>query len=139
MMKPAVVFAVLRFACAEAITPAQQVINMLTEIQSKGKKMKDEEHKVYATYAEWVDDETKRLGFEIIDGQRQIEQLSAYIDKAESDVKTLSGEIATLNGEIQKLSGQKAEATEIRHKQHAQYLKVSQDYAESVSALGRAI
>merc|ERR1719330_1638556 len=111
----------------------------MSEIKAKGERMMDEEKKVYANYAEWVDDEVKRLGFEIIDGKRSIEQLVAYIDKAESDVKELSGEIAALNGEITTHSAEKADATSIRQKQHAQYLKVSQDYAASVSALERAI
>merc|ERR1719277_280313 len=139
MIRPAVAFAALCGSIASGVTPTQQVINMMTEIKSKGEKMMDEEKKVYSQYAEWVDDETKRLGFEIIDGNRQIEELIAYISKAESDVKTLSGEIAELNSEITRLSADKAEATEIREKQHAEYLTISQDYSESVSALKRAI
>merc|ERR1719277_1056175 len=139
MIRPAVAFAALCGSIASGVTPTQQVINMMTEIKSKGEKMMDEEKKVYAQYAEWVDDESKRLGFDIIDGNRQIEELIAYISKAESDVKTLSGEIGELNSEITRLSADKAEATEIREKQHAEYLTISQDYSESVSALKRAI
>merc|ERR1719277_925407 len=139
MMREAVVLALLWIAAAGKITPTQQVISMLTEIKAKGQKMMEEEQKVYATYAEWVDDEVKRLGFEILDGTRTIEELVSYIGTAESDVKKLNGEIAALNAEISKLSGEKEDATTLRNEQHAQYLKVSQDYAESVSALERAI
>jgi len=124
---------------AAQITPTQQVINMMTEIKAKGEKMKDEEMKVYATYAEWLDDETKRLGFEIITADNEIEELIAYISKAESDVKEHRSSIAALNGEMTTLSGDKAAATELREKQHAEYLTISQDYAESVSALKGAI
>merc|ERR1719336_3276937 len=141
MLRSAVAVAWFSFCLAsvEKITPTQQVINMLSEIKAKGEQMMDEEQKVYATYAEWADDESKRLGFEIVDGTRQIEDLVAFISKAESDVKQLGAEISALDSEIQKLSGDKAEATEIRDQQHAEYLKVSQDYSESVSALKRAI
>lgn len=112
---------------------------MLSEIKGKGEKMMDDEQKVYATYAEWVDDETKSLGFSIIEGERRIEDLVSFISKAESDIKELGGEIAELNSEITTLSTEKAEAIAIREKQHAEYLKVSEDYSESVSALKRAI
>jgi len=144
MVRPAAaVVAALGFqswaATASAVTPTQQVINMMTEIHAKGEKMKEEEQKVYATYAEWVDDESKRLGFEIIDHNRRIEDLIAYISKAESDVKAAADHIADLNAQIEKLTGDKAAATSIREEQHAEYLKISQDYSESVSALRHAI
>jgi len=112
---------------------------MMTEMKAKGEKMLDQEQKIFSTYAEWVDDESKRLGFEIKTGDSTIEQLISYISKAESDVKELGDEIATLDAEIQTLTGEKNDATAIREKQHAEYLKVSQDYGESVSALKRAI
>jgi len=112
---------------------------MMTEMKAKGEKSMDKEQKVYATYAEWVDDESKRLGFEIITAERQIEDLIAYISKAQSDVKEAAAHIAALEAQIEKLSADKASATKIREEQHAEYLKISQDYSESVSALKRAI
>mmetsp|Transcript_8382 Transcript_8382/g.24077 ORF Transcript_8382/g.24077 Transcript_8382/m.24077 type:complete len:681 (-) Transcript_8382:90-2132(-) len=124
---------------AAAVTPTQQVITMLTEMKTKGEKMMDTERKTYATYAEWVDDETKRLGFEIQDGEKKIEELLAFIEKADSDVDRLGREIQELNAEIDTLEGEKAKATETRKSEHEEYVKVSTDYSESVDALKRAV
>jgi len=129
----------LTLSALSKVTPTQQVINMLSELKAKGEKMLEEERKTYATYAEWVDDESKRLGFEIQDGQAKIEELSAYITKAESDASKFGRQVGELDAEIDKLSGEKQEATNVRKEQHADYLTISKDYSESVDALRRAI
>jgi len=124
---------------AGSTTPTQQVINMMTEMKAKGEKMMEQEQTIYSAYTEWVDDETKKLGFEIQTGAKLIEELVSDISKADSDVKELKGEIGELDAEMLKLSGEKADATSIRKTQHAEYLTISVDYSESVDALKRAI
>jgi len=129
----------LTLSASSKVTPTQQVINMMTELKGKGEKMVEEEQKTYATYAEWVDDESKRLGFEIQDGEAKIEELVSYITKAESDATELGHAVEKLDAEIMQLTTEKKEATEIRNEQHDEYLKISKDYGESVDALQRAI
>lgn len=124
---------------AVQVTPTQQVITMLTELKAKGEKMLETEQKTYAAYAEWVDDESKRLGFEIQDGEKKIEELTAFASKADSDAAELGREVEALDAEIAKLEGEKKAATDMRATEHDEYLKVSQDYGESVDALQRAI
>jgi len=131
--------AMARLASASKITPTQQVINMLTEMKNKGEKNMNDEQKVYFFYREWVDDETTKLGFAIQDGEKKIEELLAFIEKANSDAAALGEEIAALEAEIEKHEGEKADATSTRETQHAEYLTLSQDYSESVDALKRAI
>lgn len=126
-------------ASSSAVTPTQQVISMMTEMRAKGESMKNGEEKVYLRYKEWVDDETTKLGFSIVEGERKIEELIAYIEKAESDVSELGDEIAALESEINEHQGEKEDATKVRKTQHAEYLKMSKDYSESVDALKRAI
>ena len=48
--------------------------------------MAEEEQKTFAKYTEWVDDKTKELGFEIKTATNDIAELSAFIEKADSDV-----------------------------------------------------
>jgi len=126
-------------ASAASITPTQQVINMLSEMHSKGEKMMEVEKKTFAAYAEWVDDRAKEISFEIRDGAAQIEELISFVTKADSDAAALGREISSLDAEINKLEGEKATATSNRKEEHEEYLKMSQDYAESVDALERAI
>mmetsp|Transcript_48388 Transcript_48388/g.156003 ORF Transcript_48388/g.156003 Transcript_48388/m.156003 type:complete len:659 (-) Transcript_48388:126-2102(-) len=130
---------VLTNKASAQVTPTQQVINMMTELKAKGVKMVEDEQKTFATYAEWVDDESKRLAFDIQDGAAKIEELIAFITKAESDATELGSQVAGLEAERDQLTAEKKEATEIRNEQHTEYLKISQDYSESVDALKRAI
>mmetsp|Transcript_24566 Transcript_24566/g.62622 ORF Transcript_24566/g.62622 Transcript_24566/m.62622 type:complete len:660 (+) Transcript_24566:47-2026(+) len=130
---------VLTNKASAQVTPTQQVINMMAELKAKGEKMVEDEQKTFATYAEWVDDESKRLAFDIQDGAAKIEELIAFITKAESDATELGSQVAGLEAEMDQLTAEKKEATEIRNEQHTEYLKISQDYSESVDALKRAI
>jgi hypothetical protein len=121
------------------VTPVEKVLQMLGEMKVKGEKMKAEEATTHAAYTEWVDDRTKELGFEIQTANTKIEELIAYIDKADSNVAKLADEIAALDADITRLEGEKADATSIRTSEKDEFLKVEQDYSESVDALGRAI
>merc|ERR1719491_1974275 len=68
-----------------------------------------------------------------------IEKYTAAAVKADSDVAKLKKAIGKLQAELGTKEAEKAEATEVRDAQHAEYLKVSTDYGESVDALERAI
>jgi chromosome segregation ATPase len=124
---------------ALSVTPVQKVLQMMTEMKAKGEKMMDEEQKTYRAYTEWVDDQSTQLGFEIKTAKSDIEELLAFIAKADSDVASLSDSISELETEIAGLEKEKADATALRTEEHAEYVKVSTDYGESVDALGRAI
>ncbi|CAK0831798.1 unnamed protein product [Prorocentrum cordatum] len=65
------------------VTPVQQVLNMLSEMKTKGEKMMDEEQKIYAEYSEWADDKTKELGYSIKTEEALIEKLTAFIEDSE--------------------------------------------------------
>merc|ERR1719262_1851274 len=91
------------------------------------------------SYTEWVDDTSRELGFEIKTAKSDIEKFTAAAAKADSDVAKLGKEIDSLEAELGATEGEKADATEIRNAQHAEYEKISTDYSESVDALERAI
>jgi len=134
------VCALLAFAaCADAVEPVQKVLQMMSEMKTKGEKMVDEEAKIYRTYAEWVDDQSTQLGFDITTANKDIEKGLAFIAKADSDVDTLGAAISELDSEINQLQTEKKDATTLRNSNHAEYVKISTDYSESVDALGRAI
>jgi len=131
-------FALLPSALSAKETPTQKVIVMLNEMKNKGEAMMDEEQKIFSTYAEWADDRSKELGFDIQDAEAKIEELTSFITKADSDVAQLGKDIEALDTEVARLTAEKQEATEVRKGQHEEYLKVSKDYGESVDALARA-
>jgi len=124
---------------AAAVSPVQKVLQMMGEMKGKGEKMVDEEKKIYGTYSEWVDDQSTQLGFDIKTANSDIEKLLAFIAKADSDVDSLSASVTELEADINSLQTEKKDGAGLRAEQHAEYVKISTDYGESVDALGRAI
>merc|ERR1719305_1967018 len=108
---------------ANAVTPVQKVLTMMTEMKTKGEKMMQEESSTFATYKEWVADTSRELGFEIKTAKSDIEKYLAAAAKADSDVATLGKAIDKLDGELATTEGEKQDATDIRNTQHAEYVK----------------
>jgi len=119
--------------------PVQKVVAMLNDMKAKGERSLVVEKKVFADYSEWVDDETTKLSQEIQTGKSTISKLTAFIEKAESDVDQLRSGISKLDGEIATNEADKKAALALREEEHAEYVKVSSDYQESVDALAMAI
>jgi len=114
-------------------------LQALEEMKTKGEAAMDEEQKIMHEYTSWVDDHTTDLGFEIKTGESTIEELIAFIEKSDNKVAELATAIGKLEDDIARMEGEKKDATAVRDKEHAEYIKVSTDYAESVDALERAI
>jgi len=121
------------------VTPVQKVLQALEEMKTKAAAAMDEEQKIFHEYTQWVDDRTTDLGFEIKTGESTIEELIAFIEKSDNKVAELATAIGKLEDDIARLDAEKKDATAVRDKEHAEYMKVSTDYAESVDALERAI
>lgn len=124
---------------ASAITPVQQVIEMLSNMQRKGESSLAVEKQVMAEYTKWTNDRVTELGFEIKTAESDIEKLMASIGKSDSTVNSLNVDITKLDGEVAQLEADKKAATKQRGTENAEYLKAQQDYSESVDALANAI
>ena len=120
------------------VTPAPQVINMMTELQATGEKKMEENRK----RRRWRSSELARGNHACLEIQdsvaavAQTEELIAFNAMAESE--TVPGEVKPLQEEIAKLDGEKKAATEERATQCAEYLKPSKDYSGSSDASQRA-
>merc|ERR1719468_1454857 len=131
--------AFVALAIRTQVTPVQKVLQALEEMKTKAAAAMDEEQKIFHEYTQWVDDRTTDLGFEIKTGESTIEELIAFIEKSDNKVAELATAIGKLEDDIARLDAEKKDATAVRDKEHAEYIKVSTDYAESVDALERAI
>merc|ERR1719504_578712 len=67
--------------------PIEKVIEMLSELQQKIIKEGEAAQKLYDEFAEWCEQESKNLQFEIKTGKAEEEELVATIDKAVADIK----------------------------------------------------
>mmetsp|Transcript_138033 Transcript_138033/g.385062 ORF Transcript_138033/g.385062 Transcript_138033/m.385062 type:complete len:665 (+) Transcript_138033:95-2089(+) len=124
---------------ARAVTPVQQVVQMLTEMKTKGTSAMELEKKVMADYTKWVNDRVTDLGFEIKTAEGEVEKLTAAIGKAGNTISRLGSEIGELDAEIAQLEADKKAATDQRNTENKEYQKAQQDYSESVDALESAI
>jgi outer membrane murein-binding lipoprotein Lpp len=126
-------------AAAVEVTPVQQVLNMLGKMKAKGKIAMEAEAKVMVEYEKWVDDETIKLTQESETATARITKLVALIEKADTDIHGLKSGITELDKEMNTMEADKKASTKMREEEHAEYLKVSADYQESIDALAMAI
>jgi chromosome segregation ATPase len=127
------------YALREGVTPVQKVIQLLQNMATKGKAMKQDEAVKFSAYKQFCDDTAVDKQRSITEANAMIEQLQADIQKAESDAEVLAQQIAELDAEIGSWEADKKKATEVRNKEHEDYRTTHRDYTESVDALGRAI
>merc|ERR1719387_1264887 len=71
--------------------------------------------------------------------QTKVDKYKVRIDKAATDIATLTEAIKTLEAEIAEIDKAQAEATAIRTKEHAEYLTASKDFKDSAEAVAKAI
>merc|ERR1719482_2410460 len=106
---------------------------------SKAIAEKDKEIKLFKEYMSWCKDTTTDKKHEIITATDEIGRLEATIMKSDVAAKELSDKVKAIDEDIAMWSQDKDAATEVREKEHADYMETNTDYTESIDALGKAI
>merc|ERR1719327_2452735 len=119
--------------------PVEKVIEMLSDLQQKIIREGEAAQKLYDEFAEWCEEESKNLQFEIKTGKAEAEDLQATIDKCVSDIKAFDEKIEELSAQIATDEEDLKEATGIREKENADFLAVEADLVDTIDALERAI
>jgi len=117
----------------------KKVIQMLSDMQAKAKTEKADEEVAFSKFNQWCKMESEKLSKSIKKGGAEIESLGSSIDKLTDEAKKLGQDIGKLNDEIAKHEADIKTRKNQRAKENKAYVAESTDYAESVSALGRAI
>merc|ERR1719428_1686201 len=112
---------------------------MMSELQQKIIGEGEAAQKVYDEFAEWCEEESKNLQFEIKTGKSQVEDLTSTIEKAVSDIKAGEEKIEELAKKIATAQADLKAATEIRDKEHSDFLAIEADLVDTVDALESAI
>merc|ERR1719217_1486556 len=119
--------------------PIEKVIEMLAELEQKIIKEGEAAQKVYAEFAEWCEETSKNLQFEIKTGKAEAEELKATIEKAVSDIGAFDEKIEELTAAIETDSADLKAATEIREKEHADFVAEDAELTSVIDMLQRAI
>lgn len=132
------VYALSTTGCV-GVTPVQQVVNMLEDMAATARKELQDEQVQFGTFGTWCTERKSTLKADIGQGSRDVEMLGTKIGKLEDETKNLGLNMATLDTDVASHQQDvKAEQAQ-RAKDHKEFLQESQEYAESVDALERAI
>lgn len=124
---------------ASKANPVEKVIQLLSDLQAKIVKEGEEAQRVYSEFAEWCDDRSKNLGFEIKTGKAQVADLTATIEKETADISAHGTQIDELASSIATDEADLKAATEIRAKEQSEFSKEEAEMVEVSDTLDRAI
>merc|ERR1719281_2188241 len=137
------VFLALAAPCAVSATEAQaspieKILEMLSNLQSKIIAEGADAQKAYDEQAEWCEDKSKNLGFEIKTGQDNVAELKATIESERSNAAAFETKIEELSNDIKTDESDLAAATTIREKEAADFAAEEKELTEVISMLERA-
>merc|ERR1719199_501838 len=140
-MKAASVFVLfaLSGALADSATPIEKVLQMLGDLQSKIISEGNAAQKVYDEFAEFCEDRSKNVGFEIKSGKAAVNDLNAAIQKEQSTQGSLNAKIEELASGISVDEADLSAATTIRGKENAAFVAEEKELTEVIGTLERAI
>jgi len=139
-MAVAVLLCLAVFAPTSAVeaNPIEKILEMISDLQSKIIGEGTDAQKAYDEYAEWCEDRSKNLGFEIKTGNSNVAELKATIESETSKAAALSTKIEELSNDIKNDEADLAAATAIREKEAADFAAEEKELVTVISMLERA-
>merc|ERR1719444_588943 len=125
-MKSAATFALMMVAVfcpamASQASPIEKIVEMIADLESKVIGEGTDAQKTYDEYAEWCEDRSRELGFEIKTGKANKAELEATIEEETSTIAALETKIEELSSDIQTAESDIKAATKIREKEEADF------------------
>lgn len=133
-------FALLLVALrATEANPVAKVIELLGSLEAKVIREGEEAQAVYEEFAEWCEDRSKELQFDIKTSKGEILTLKASAAKETADISALEARLEKLAGGLTMNSVELKSATGVRAKEHAVFLKEEAELMGTIDSLQRAI
>jgi hypothetical protein len=124
---------------ATSVTPIQKVVQMLTDMQAKGKSEREDEASRFAEYKTFCKETAWDKTTNIKTATAAIEQLSADIDKGASDAAEAAKAISQLDSDLSAWKSDITVQTRQRKEAKGVFDTVHADYTESIDAVQRAL
>jgi chromosome segregation ATPase len=124
---------------ADQANPIEKIVQMMGDLQSKIIGEGEECQKVYEEFAEWCEDSSKDLGFEIKTAKAEVADLKATIEKESARSEALDTKISELASDIATDEADLKAATEIREKEHTVFVAEQKELSTVIDMLQRAI
>jgi chromosome segregation ATPase len=135
----AVAISAIATASAADVSPIEKIVQMIGDLESKIIGEGQAAQKIYDEFAEWCEESSKNLMFEIKTGKGQVNDLQAAIEKESANMETQDSKIEDLAGKIASDEADLKAATEIREKEAATFSAEEKDLTETIDMLERAI
>merc|ERR1719515_315008 len=131
-------FAAVASAEATEANPIEKIVEMISDLQAKVIGEGKDAQKTYDEYAEWCEDRSTKLGFEIKTGKANVAELKATIEEETSSIGALETKIEELSSDIQANEADLKAATEIRTKENADFVAEEKELTTVINMLERA-
>jgi len=133
------VLASLCSAAAMSVSPVQKVVQLLGELEMKIIKDGEEEKKAFDNFMDWCKTGASDKAYEIKTSKADIEDLSATINKADSDITTSSSKIEDLGATLSTNDADLKAASSIREKENKEYTATEKEMVDTIDTLERAV
>lgn len=137
-MKAALIAVTATSSMAASVNPIEKVIQMMSDLEQKIIGEGKETQKVYDEFAEWCEDRSKDLGFEIKTGKAETNTLNGNIAKETSTIESLNTRVDELAAELAQDEADLKAATHIRSVEQSNFAADEKDLSETIDMLGRA-
>eukprot|EP00429_Kryptoperidinium_foliaceum_P070988 CAMPEP_0176056052 /NCGR_PEP_ID=MMETSP0120_2-20121206/27910_1 /TAXON_ID=160619 /ORGANISM="Kryptoperidinium foliaceum, Strain CCMP 1326" /LENGTH=126 /DNA_ID=CAMNT_0017389553 /DNA_START=52 /DNA_END=429 /DNA_ORIENTATION=- len=121
MMRIAMVGLLASAARAEEANPIGKVLQLMSDLQAKILKEGEGAQKVYSEFAEWCEEQSKQLGFEIKTGKSEVADLKATIDQETATIGSLTTRLEELASSVATDEADLKAATHIREKETTEF------------------
>merc|ERR1719395_305825 len=124
-------------AAATQANPIEKILEMIADLQAKVISEGEDAQKVYDEYAEFCEDRSTHLGFEIKTGKANVAELKATIEEETSTIAALETKIEELSNDIKSNEADLKAATEIRTKENADFVAEEKELTTVINMLER--
>jgi len=125
-------------AIAVQVNPIEKIQQMISDLQAKVIGEGQDAQKTYDEYAEWCEDKSRSLGFEIKTGKAEVADLTATIESETATIAALGAKIEDLSNDIKTAEADLAAATTIREKENADFKAEEKELTTVIDMLERA-
>merc|ERR1719486_237514 len=125
-------------ADASQANPIEKILEMISDLQAKVIGEGEDAQKEYDSYAEWCEDRSTQLGFEIKTGKSEVAELQATIEEETSSSAALETKIEELSNDIKTDEADLDAATKIREKEAADFAAEEKELSTVIDMLERA-
>jgi len=120
-------------------SPIAKVLQMMSDLQARIVADGTEAQKVFEEFAEFCEDRSKELGFELKTAKTEVAELEASAKKDTANIGAMSTKLEELAASIASDEAELKAATEVREKEAADFAAEEKELTEVTDMLQRAI